>query len=79
MRKSTLHPQLEELKVTDEQAARFDSWLAGELADAQAAQGAWQALGVQERGRIVSEAVDRFVAAKDEIARAIRTPARRAG
>jgi len=41
------------------------------LANAQAAQPAWHALGVQERGRIVSDAVDRFVAAKDEIARAI--------
>lgn len=41
------------------------------LANAQAAQPAWHALGVQERGRIVSDAVDHFVAAKDEIARAI--------
>ncbi|KRC71568.1 aldehyde dehydrogenase [Achromobacter sp. Root83] len=41
------------------------------LANAQSAQVAWHGLGVVERGRIVSEAVDRFVAAKDEIARAI--------
>jgi len=41
------------------------------LASAQGAQAAWHGLGVVERGRIVSEAVDCFVAAKDEIARAI--------
>ncbi|MEN4917186.1 aldehyde dehydrogenase family protein [Achromobacter spanius] len=41
------------------------------LAGAQAAQGAWNALGTEARGRIVTEAVDRFVAAKDEIAHAI--------
>ena len=37
MRKSILHPQLEELKVTDEQRQKFDSWLAAELMDAKAA------------------------------------------
>ena len=37
MRKSTLHPQLEELRVTPDQSAKFDSWLAAELADAKAA------------------------------------------
>ncbi|WP_333902939.1 aldehyde dehydrogenase family protein [Achromobacter insolitus] len=48
-----------------------EAQIAQALADAQAAQPAWQALGVEARGRIVSAAVDRFVAAKDEIARAI--------
>lgn len=48
-----------------------EAQVAQTLADAQAAQAAWRALSVQERGRIVSDAVDRFVAAKDEIARAI--------
>lgn len=48
-----------------------DAQIAQVLAQAQSAQAAWQALGVGERGRIVSAAVDRFVAAKDEIARAI--------
>ena len=44
MRKSTLHPQLEELRVTPEQSAKFDSWLAAELADAKAARTALEAL-----------------------------------
>jgi len=48
-----------------------EAQIAQALADAQAAQPGWHALGVQVRGRIVSDAVDRFVAAKDEIARAI--------
>jgi acyl-CoA reductase-like NAD-dependent aldehyde dehydrogenase len=48
-----------------------DAQIAQALADAQAAQPDWQALGVQARGRIVSDAVDRFVAWKDDIARAI--------
>ncbi|SEI71063.1 aldehyde dehydrogenase family protein [Achromobacter sp. NFACC18-2] len=48
-----------------------EAQIAQALADAQAAQPGWHALGVQARGRIVSDAVDRFVAAKDEIARAI--------
>ncbi|MGS1008299.1 aldehyde dehydrogenase family protein [Achromobacter anxifer] len=48
-----------------------EAQIAQALADAQAAQAAWQALGVEARGRIVSAAVDRFVAAKEEIARAI--------
>lgn len=48
-----------------------DAQIAQALAQAQSAQAAWQALGVGERGRIVSAAVDRFVTAKDEIARAI--------
>lgn len=48
-----------------------DAQIAQALAQAQSAQVAWQALGVAERGRMVSAAVDRFVAAKDEIARAI--------
>lgn len=48
-----------------------EAQIAQALAQAQSAQAAWQALGVGERGRIVSAAVDRFVAAKDEIARAI--------
>ncbi|QVQ25491.1 aldehyde dehydrogenase family protein [Achromobacter deleyi] len=48
-----------------------EAQIAQALANAQGAQAAWHALGVAERGRIVSEAVDRFVAAKDEIARAI--------
>lgn len=45
--------------------------IAQALADAQGAQAAWHALGVEARGRIVSLAVERFVAAKEEIARAI--------
>ena len=48
-----------------------EAQIARALADAQGAQPGWAALGVQERGRIVSAAVDRFVAARDEIARAI--------
>ncbi|HWL30322.1 MAG TPA: aldehyde dehydrogenase family protein, partial [Burkholderiaceae bacterium] len=48
-----------------------EAQIAQALADARAAQPGWHALGVQARGRIVSDAVDRFVAAKDEIARAI--------
>ncbi|MCW0207841.1 MAG: aldehyde dehydrogenase family protein [Achromobacter sp.] len=48
-----------------------EAQIAQALADAQAARPGWQALGVEARGRIVSDAVDRFVAAKDEIARAI--------
>lgn len=44
MRKSILHPQLEELKVTDEQRQKFDSWLAAELMDAKAARTALEAL-----------------------------------
>lgn len=48
-----------------------EAQIAQALADAQAAQPAWQAQGVEARGRIVSAAVDRFVAAKEEIARAI--------
>lgn len=48
-----------------------EAQIAHALAQAQSAQAAWQAAGVAERGRIVSAAVDRFVAAKDEIARAI--------
>ena len=44
MRKSTLHPQLEELRVTPEQSAKFDAWLAAELADAKAARTALEAL-----------------------------------
>jgi len=48
-----------------------EAQIAQALAQAQSAQAAWQALGVGERGRIVLAAVDRFVAAKDEIARAI--------
>lgn len=41
------------------------------LAQAQSAQPAWQALGIAQRGRIVSAAVDKVVAARNEIARAI--------
>lgn len=48
-----------------------DAQIAQALAQAQSAQAGWQAAGVAERGRIVSAAVDRFAAAKDEIARAI--------
>lgn len=48
-----------------------ETQIAQVLANAQSAQAAWHALGVQERGRLVSAAVDRFVAARDEIARAI--------
>ncbi|CAB3667630.1 aldehyde dehydrogenase family protein [Achromobacter pestifer] len=48
-----------------------EAQIAQALAQAQSAQAGWQALGIAERGRVVSAAVDRFVAAKDEIARAI--------
>ncbi|EHK68327.1 aldehyde dehydrogenase family protein [Achromobacter arsenitoxydans] len=48
-----------------------EAQVAHALASAQAAQGAWHAMGIEARGRVVSDAVDRFVAAKDEIARAI--------
>ncbi|WMD19266.1 aldehyde dehydrogenase family protein [Achromobacter seleniivolatilans] len=48
-----------------------ETQIAQALANAQSAQPAWHALGVQERGRLVSAAVDRFVEARDEIARAI--------
>lgn len=48
-----------------------DAQIAQALTRAQSAQPAWQAMGIPERGRIVSAAVDCFVAAKDEIARAI--------
>ncbi|MFD4836244.1 aldehyde dehydrogenase family protein [Achromobacter sp. NPDC058515] len=48
-----------------------DAQIAQALANAQGAQAAWRAMGVEARGRIVSLAVDRFVAAKAEIARAI--------
>lgn len=41
------------------------------LAQAQSAQPAWQALGIAQRGRIVSAAIDQVVAARNEIARAI--------
>ncbi len=44
MRKSILHPQLEELKVTNERRQKFDSWLAAELMDAKAARTALEAL-----------------------------------
>lgn len=48
-----------------------EAQIAQALAQARSAQAGWQALGVAERGRAVSDAVDRFVAAKDEVARAI--------
>ncbi|WP_202730421.1 aldehyde dehydrogenase family protein [Achromobacter xylosoxidans] len=48
-----------------------EAQVAQALADAQAAQGAWHALGIEQRGRILSDAVARFVAGKAEIARAI--------
>ena len=48
-----------------------EAQVAQALADAQVAQGAWHALGIEQRGRILSEAVTRFVAGKAEIARAI--------
>lgn len=41
------------------------------LAQAHSAQPAWQALGIAQRGRIVSAAIDKVVAARNEIARAI--------
>ncbi|CAB3944651.1 aldehyde dehydrogenase family protein [Achromobacter piechaudii] len=48
-----------------------DAQIARALEQARRAQPAWQALGIAERGRIVSLAVDCFVAAREEIARAI--------
>ncbi len=48
-----------------------EAQIAQALADAQAAQAPWHALGIEQRGRILSEAVTRFVAAKAEAARAI--------
>lgn len=48
-----------------------EAQVAQALADAQAAQGAWHALGIERRGSILSDAVSRFVAGKAEIARAI--------
>ncbi len=48
-----------------------DAQIARALEQARRAQPAWQALGIAERGRIVSRAVDCFVAAREEIARAI--------
>ncbi len=48
-----------------------EAQVAQALANAQGAQPDWHALGIEARGRIVSDAVARFVAAKDEIARAI--------
>lgn len=44
MRKSTLHPQLEELKLTADQRQKFDSWLAAELFDAKSARAQLEAL-----------------------------------
>ncbi|KRA03515.1 aldehyde dehydrogenase family protein [Achromobacter sp. Root565] len=48
-----------------------DAQIAQALANAQGAQPEWHALGIDARGRIVEAAVAHFVAAKDEIARAI--------
>ncbi|CAB3843961.1 aldehyde dehydrogenase family protein [Achromobacter piechaudii] len=48
-----------------------DAQIARALEQARRAQPAWQSLGIAERGRIVSLAVDCFVAAREEIARAI--------
>ena len=48
-----------------------DAQVARALEQARQAQRAWQALSIAERGRIVSAAVDSFVAAREEIARAI--------
>lgn len=48
-----------------------EAQIAQALADAQAAQAPWHALGIEQRARILSEAVTRFVAAKAEAARAI--------
>lgn len=48
-----------------------EAQIAQALADAQGAQAAWHALGIETRGRVVAAAVDHVVAAKDEIARAI--------
>jgi len=44
MRKSTLHPQLEELTLTADQRQKFDSWLAAELFDAKSARTQLEAL-----------------------------------
>lgn len=44
MRSSTLHPQVEELSLDEAQIEKFDSWLAGELTDAQAARKQLEAL-----------------------------------
>lgn len=48
-----------------------EAQIAQALSNAQGAQPAWHALGIQARGRIVAAAVDHVMAAKDEIARAI--------
>ncbi len=48
-----------------------DAQISRTLAQAQSAQPAWQALGIAQRGRIVSAAIDQVVAARNEIARAI--------
>lgn len=48
-----------------------DAQVARALEQARQAQRAWQALSIAERGHIVSAAVDSFVAAREEIARAI--------
>ncbi|AYD67360.1 aldehyde dehydrogenase family protein [Achromobacter sp. B7] len=48
-----------------------DAQVARALEQARQAQRVWQALSIAERGRIVSAAVDSFVAAREEIARAI--------
>lgn len=48
-----------------------DAQVARALEQARQVQRAWQALSIAERGRIVSAAVDSFVAAREEIARAI--------
>lgn len=48
-----------------------EAQIAAALEQARAAQPAWQAMGIDERARVVSAAVDCFVAAKAEIARAI--------
>ncbi|WP_332609355.1 aldehyde dehydrogenase family protein [Achromobacter sp. ESBL13] len=48
-----------------------DAQIGRALEQAQQAQRAWHALSIAERGRIVSAAVDSFVAAREEIARAI--------
>lgn len=48
-----------------------DAQIAQALAYAQGAQPEWHALGIAARGRIVEAAVAHFVAAKDEVARAI--------
>lgn len=48
-----------------------EAQIAQALANARGAQPEWHALGIEARGRVVAAAVDRVVAAKDEIARAI--------